>query len=113
MATAKAGCASNLSHPESLRNSSGLLRHSKPACRAMTAIGEMDDDRRDLIRGLFAAATAHLETAHETTTDGQSAKLSSSEYQACADKLRSISAEIEALANSVTVLARTAGSSSA
>ena len=55
-----------------VHSSTGLLRHSKPACRAMTANGEMDEDHRELIRGLFSAATAHLETAHETAIDGQS-----------------------------------------
>ncbi len=69
----------------------------------MTAIGEMDEERRELIRSLFAAATARLETAHETAIDGQSAGLSFSEYQACAGKLCSISADIDALANAVAV----------
>ena len=78
----------------------------------MTAIGEMDEDRRELIRSLFAAATARLETAHEIATDGQSAGLNFSEYQACADKLCLIGADIEALAITAAVLSRTPGSSS-
>ena len=78
----------------------------------MTAIGEMDDDHRELIRSLFAAATACLETAHETAVDGQSAGLGFSEYQASADKLCSISADVDALANAVAVLSRIPGSSS-
>ena len=78
----------------------------------MTAISEIDEDRRELVRGLFAAATARLETAHEIAIDGQSAGLSFSEYQACADKLCSISADIETLANAIAVLSRIPGSSS-
>ncbi len=77
----------------------------------MTAIGVMDEDRRELIRGLFAAATARLETAHEIAIGGQSAGLSFNEYQARADKLCSISAGIDALANAVAVLSRIPGSS--
>ena len=77
----------------------------------MTAIGEMDEDRRELIRSLFAAATARLETAHEIAIDGQSAGLSFSEYQACAGKLCSISADIDALAIAAAALSRIPGSS--
>ena len=64
------------------------------------------------IRSLFAAATARLETAHEIAIDGQSAGLSFSEYQACADKLCSISADIDALATAMAALTRIPGSSS-
>jgi hypothetical protein len=74
--------------------------------------GKMDEDRRELIRSLFAAATARLETAHEIAIDGQSADLSFSEYQACAGKLCSISADIDALAIAAAALSRIPGSSS-
>ncbi len=72
----------------------------------------MDEDHRELVRRLFVAATARLETAHEFAIDGQSAGLSFSEYQACANKLCSISADIDALANAVAVLSQIPGSSS-
>jgi len=75
--------------------------------RAMTMHDEMNEDRRELIRGLFVVATELVEQAHEIATNGQSAAMTVDEYRICADKLYSITSDIEALANSVHALLRT------
>ena len=72
----------------------------------------MDEDHRELIRGLFVVVTELSETAQEIAIDGQSAGFSFSEYQACAGKLCSISADIDALAIAAAALSRIPGSSS-
>ena len=47
----------------------------------------MDDDHRDLVRHLFAAATALIETAHEAAIAGQSEALTARAYAEAAPRL--------------------------
>lgn len=73
----------------------------------MTTHDQIDKDRRELIRGLFVVATELVEQAHEIATNGQSAVMTIDEYRTCADKLCSVTSDIEALASSVHGLLRT------
>ncbi|MCH9000485.1 MAG: hypothetical protein IID48_19790 [Proteobacteria bacterium] len=47
----------------------------------------MDDDHRDLVRHLFAAATELTETAHEAAIAGQSEALTARAYAEAAGQL--------------------------
>ncbi len=48
----------------------------------------MDEDHRELVRRLFAAATELTETAHEAATAGQSEALTAEAYAEAARRLR-------------------------
>ena len=48
----------------------------------------MDDNHRELLRRLFAAATELTETAHEAATAGQSEALTAGDYATAARRLR-------------------------
>ncbi len=40
----------------------------------------MDDEHRELVRRLFAAATALIETAHDAAVAGQSSAIAAGDY---------------------------------
>jgi len=61
----------------------------------------MDENRRELVRRLFAAATALIETAHEAAIAGQSEALTAE----AARRLQAAARDIAALAEAATVIA--------
>ncbi len=65
----------------------------------------MDDDHRELVRRLFAAATAVIETAHEAAIAGQSEALTARVYAEAARQLEVAARDIAALAEAVAVIA--------
>ncbi len=65
----------------------------------------MDDDHRELVRRLFAAATAMIETAHEAAIAGQSEALTAGDYAAAAGRLQGAARDIAALAEAAAVIA--------
>ncbi len=46
----------------------------------------MDDDHRELVRRLFAAATALIETAHDAAIAGQSGAIAAGDYAEAAHR---------------------------
>ena len=65
----------------------------------------MDDDHRELVRRLFAAATEMTESAHEVATAGQSKALIAGAYAEAARRLQGAARDIAALAEAATVIA--------
>ncbi len=65
----------------------------------------MDDDHRELLRRLFAAATALIETAHEAATAGQSEALTAGDYATAAGRLQAAARGIATRAEAATVIA--------
>ena len=65
----------------------------------------MDEDHRELVRRLFAAATEMTETAHEAATAGQSEALTAKAYAEAARRLRGAARSLTALAEAATVIA--------
>ncbi len=65
----------------------------------------MDDNDRELVRHLFAAATALIETAHDAATTGQSSEIAAGEYAAVARRLQAAAQDIAALAEAARVIA--------
>ncbi len=65
----------------------------------------MDEDHRELLRRLFAAATAVTETAHEAAIAGQSEALTAEAYAEAARRLQAAARDIAALAEAATVIA--------
>ncbi len=65
----------------------------------------MDDDRRELVRHMFAAVTALIETAHEAAIAGQSEALTAEAYAGAAGRLQAAARDIVALAEAAAVIA--------
>ncbi len=65
----------------------------------------MDENRREFVRRMFAAATALIETAHEAAIAGQSEALSAGDYAAAARRLRGAARDIATLAEAAAVIA--------
>jgi hypothetical protein len=65
----------------------------------------MDDDHRELVRRLFAAATALIETAHDAAIAGQSGAIAAGDYAEAARRLQGTARDIAALAEAATVIA--------
>ncbi len=65
----------------------------------------MDENRRELVRRMFAAATALIETAHEAAIAGQSEALTARVYAEAARQLEVAARDIAALAEAVAVIA--------
>ncbi len=65
----------------------------------------MDENRRELVRRMFAAATALIETAHEAAIAGQSEALTARAYAEAAQRLQGAARDITALAEAATVIA--------
>ncbi len=66
----------------------------------------MDDDRRELLRQLFAAATELIETAHDAAVAGQSGEVAAENYGEAARRLRAAAGDVVALADAATGLVR-------
>ncbi len=65
----------------------------------------MDDDHRELVRRLFAAATARIETAHDAAVAGQSGEIAAGDYVTAARRLQEAAQDIAALAEAARVIA--------
>ena len=65
----------------------------------------MDENRRELVRRMFAAATALIETAHEAAIAGQSEALTARAYAEAAHRLQGAARDITALAEAAAVIA--------
>ena len=65
----------------------------------------MDENRRELVRRLFAAVTALIETAHEAAIAGQSEALTAGAYAGAARRLQAAARDIAALAEAAAVIA--------
>ena len=65
----------------------------------------MDDDDRELVRHLFAAATARIETAHEAAVAGQAIDIAAGDYAAVARRLQAAARDVAALAEAALVTA--------
>ncbi len=65
----------------------------------------MDDNHRELVRRLLAAATELTETAHEAATAGQSEAQTVGAYAGAAPRLQAAARDIAALAEAATVIA--------
>ena len=65
----------------------------------------MDDDHRELVRRLFAAATARIEAAHDAAVAGQSGEIAAGDYATSARRLQAPARDIAALAEAARVIA--------
>ncbi len=65
----------------------------------------MDDNHRELVRRLFAAATELTETAHEAAIAGQSEALTARVYAEAAGQLEAAARSLAALAEAAAVIA--------
>ncbi len=65
----------------------------------------MDEDHRELVRRLFAAATALIETAHDAAIAGQSGAIAAGDYAEAAQRLQEAARDIAALAEATAVIA--------
>ena len=65
----------------------------------------MDEDNRELVRRLFAAATALIETAHDAAIAGQSGAIAAGDYAEAAHRLQGAARAIAALAAAAAVIA--------
>ena len=65
----------------------------------------MDEDYRELVNRLFAAATAMLEDATELTAAGQSARLNSSLLADHGHRLRTATQDIAIIAEAAIIVA--------
>ncbi len=65
----------------------------------------MDDDHRELLRRLFAAATALIESAHEEAVAGQAIDIAAGDYTAVARRLQAAAQDVAALAEAALVIA--------
>ena len=65
----------------------------------------MDDDLRELVRHLFAAATELTEAAQEAPIAGQLEALTAGDYAAAARRLLGAARDIATLAEAATVIA--------
>ena len=65
----------------------------------------MDDEHRELVRRLFAAATALIETAHDAAVAGQSRAIAAGDYAEAAHRLQGAARDIATLAEAAAVIA--------
>ncbi len=65
----------------------------------------MDDDHRELVRRLFAAATALIETAHDAAVAGQSGAIAAGDYAEAARRLEAAARSLAALVEAAAVIA--------
>ena len=66
---------------------------------------DMDDDHRELVRGLFAAATELIETAHEASVAGQSTEIAAEDYIAAAHRVTAKARDVATLAEAAMIVA--------
>ncbi len=66
---------------------------------------DMDDDHRELVRRLFAAATELIETAHDAAVAGQSGEIAAGDYAAAAHRLQATAWEVASLSQAAMIVA--------
>ena len=64
----------------------------------------MDDDHRELLRRLFAAATEMVETAHDAAIAGQSGEISADDYAEAARRLHATARDVAVLAEAAMIV---------
>ncbi len=64
----------------------------------------MDENRRELVRRMFAAATALIETAHDAAVAGQSGGIAAGDYAEAAHRLQVAARDIVALAAAAAII---------
>lgn len=64
----------------------------------------MDDDHRELVRRLFVAATALIETAHDAAITGQSGAIAAGDYAKAARRLQGAARGVAAMAEAAAVI---------
>ena len=69
----------------------------------------MGDEDHELVRRLFAAATAILEDAHEVAISGQAKDIDARGVRLAARRLRQGARDVETLATAAIILARETG----
>ncbi len=65
----------------------------------------MDDDHRELVRRLFAAATELIESAHEATVAGQSGEITAEAYAEAARRLQATARDVAVFADAAMIVA--------
>ena len=65
----------------------------------------MDNDHRELLRRLFAAATELIETAHEAAVEGQSGDIVAETYAAASRRLQATARDVAVLAEAAMIVA--------
>ncbi len=65
----------------------------------------MDDEHRELVRRLFAAATELIETAHDATVAGQSSEIVAEDYAETARRLHATARDVAVLAEAAMIVA--------
>ncbi len=65
----------------------------------------MDDDHRELVRRLLAAAMELIETAHDAAAAGQSSEITAEDYAAAARTLQATARDAAALAEAAMIVA--------
>ncbi len=65
----------------------------------------MDDDHRELVRCLFAAAAELIETAHDATVTGQSSEIAAEDYAETARRLHATARDVAVLAEATMIVA--------
>ncbi len=65
----------------------------------------MDDDHRELVRRLFAAAMALIEIAHDAAVAGQPGAIAAGDYAKAARRLQGAARDIATLAEAAAVIA--------
>ena len=65
----------------------------------------MDKDRRELVRRMFAAVTALIETAHDAAVAGQPGVIAARDYAEAAQRLQGAARSLTALAEAAAVIA--------
>ncbi len=69
----------------------------------------MDDDHRELVRRLFAAATELIETAHDAAVAGQSGEIAAEDYADRARLLHAATRDIAVIAEAAMIVANLDG----
>ena len=65
----------------------------------------MNDDHRELVRRLFAAATELIETAHDATVAGQSSEIVAEDYAETARRLQATARDAAIIAEAAMIVA--------
>ena len=65
----------------------------------------MDNDHRELLRHLFAAATELIETAHDAAVAGQSGEIAAGDYAEAARGLQATARNVATLAEAAMIVA--------
>ena len=64
----------------------------------------MDDDHRELVRRLFAAARELIETAHNAAVAGQSSEIAAEDHAEAARRLQAAAQDVAVLAEAAIIV---------